>query len=82
MNDLLTRLSEHMVNHGITRRGGMVTVYADKDRITGLRWTFALFEGHWWITTLTGNPAGDDFSIVDELRPATTEESAWVESVQ
>lgn len=76
MNDLLLRLTPHLVNSRISRSTKMSTVYADAANITGLRWTFARFGNEWLVTTLTGNPAADDFEILENLRPATAEELA------
>ena len=88
MTDLLTRLTPHLTNARVshltsdTGAHRMTTVYADADQSTGLRWTLAQLGGEWLITTLTGNPAGDDFAVLENLRPATGDELLWINATE
>lgn len=73
MHNLLTRLSPMLTNARASHYGAAVTVWADRNNLTGLRWVLFRYNSQWMISTQTGNPAWD-FQILEDTRPATDEE--------
>lgn len=73
MRNLLTRLSPMLTNARASHCEAAVTVWADRSKLTGLRWVMFRYNSQWMISTQTGNPV-DTFEMLEDPRPATDEE--------
>lgn len=68
--------STTMIGPKVTRQHADVHwVYAQGKLLTGPRWCYLSLGGHeTMISSFVGNPAGDNFEILESFRPATEHE--------